>query len=239
MKSFRVIYFRKYVASIILVLTVAFVGMVAFLGGGGDTFTSSNVVKGVYYSGDEEGKNVSLMINVYWGEEYVGQMLDILKETETKATFFLGGIWATKNEDLVLRMAKEGHELANHAYSHKDCDKMTNENVKEEIKTTHDIVKSFTGQDMKLFMPPSGAYDERTVLAASELGYKTIMWSEDTIDWRDHNENLIYERATANASGGDLILMHPTKETTNSLKKIVEFYKNSDFTLTTVSKNIN
>lgn len=239
MKGFKVIYFRKYVASIIIVLTIAFVGAVAFLGGGGDVLTSSNIVRGVYYSGDQDGKNVSLMINVYWGDEYVEQMLDILKETDTKATFFLGGTWAFKNEKLVLRMVEEGHELANHGYSHKDCKTLSQKQVEEEIAKTHEVVKAFTGVDMKLFMPPSGAYNEGTVEGAKALGYKTIMWSEDTIDWRDKNTDLIIERATKNASGGDLILMHPTKETKEALKSIVDFYKNSEFSLTTVSKNIN
>ncbi len=239
MKSFKVIYFRKYVASIIIVLTVAFVGVVAFFGRAGNVLTSSNVVRGVYYSGNQESKNISLMINVYWGDEFVGDMLDVLKEKEVSVTFFLGGTWATKNEDLVLRMAKEGHELANHGYSHKDCDKLSVQQTKDEILKTHEIVKSLTGVDMELFMPPSGAYNEQTVEVAKELGYKTIMWSEDTIDWRDQNAELIFERATKNASGGDLVLMHPTQETKKALESIVDFYNNSEFSLVTVSKNIN
>jgi len=239
MKSFRVIYFRKYIASIIIVLTVAFVGIVAFLGSGGDVLTSSNIVRGVYYSGDQDGKNISLMINVYWGDEYVGEMLDTLKEKNVKATFFLGGTWVIKNEDLVLRMAQEGHELANHGYSHKDCDNLSVQQTKDEILKTHDVVKSLTGIEMELFMPPSGAYNEQTVEVAKEIGYKTIMWSEDTIDWRDQNAELIFERATKNASGGDLVLMHPTKETAVALKSILDFYENSEFSLVSVSKNIN
>jgi len=238
MKSFRVIYFRKYIASIIIVLTVAFVGIVAFLGSGGDVLTSSNIVRGVYYSGDQDGKNISLMINVYWGDEYVGEMLDTLKEKNVKATFFLGGTWVIKNEDLVLRMAQEGHELANHGYSHKDCDNLSVQQTKDEILKTHDVVKSLTGIEMELFMPPSGAYNEQTVEVAKEIGYKTIMWSEDTIDWRDQDSDLIFDRATKKVSGGSLVLCHPTEKTLDALPKILKYYQNNNYQITTVSDNI-
>ncbi len=238
-KSFRVIYFKKYVASIIIAVTVAIVGVVALFGQTSSTYTSNNVVKGVYYSGEQEGKNVSLMINVYWGDEYIGEMLDILKENDVKVTFFLGGTWATNNEETILRMVEDGHELANHGYSHKDCDTLSKEQVRDEITITHDIVKSYAGVDMSLFMPASGAYDTATVDVATECGYKTIMWSKDTIDWRDQDKNLILSRATKNVKGGDLILMHPTLETMNALPEIIEYYQNSDLSLTTVSKNLN
>ena len=92
---------------------------------------------------------------------------------------------------------------------------------------------------MTLFAPPSGAYNNKTLEIANNLNYKTIMWSKDTIDWRDKDENLIYSRATNNAKNGDLILMHPTQETLSALPKIIEFYKNNNFNLTTVSNNIN
>ncbi len=240
MGKFTVIYFRKYIASIIIAFTVVCVGLVAILGQTGTAYTAtSNIVKGVYYSGDEESNNVSLMINVYWGDEYINDMLDILKEKNVQATFFLGGTWATNNEETILRMVEDGHELANHGYSHKDCDKLSKEQVTDEITKTHKIVKSYTGKDMTLFMPASGAYDEATVEVASSLKYKTIMWSKDTIDWRDQDKNLIVQRATKDGKGGDLILMHPTLETKNALSEIIEYYQYNNFSLTTVSKNIN
>ena len=239
MRKFTVIYFRKYIATIVIAITIVCVGLVAVLGQTGTTYSSSNIVKGVYYSGEEDSKNVSLMINVYWGDEYIEDMLDILKEKNAQATFFLGGTWATDNEEIILRMVEDGHELANHGYSHKDCDKLSKEQVEDEITKTHNIVKSYTGLDMSLFMPASGAYDEATVEVASSLSYKTIMWSKDTIDWRDQDKSLIYSRATKEGKGGDLILMHPTLETKNALREIIEYYQNNSFSLVSVSKNIN
>ena len=91
---------------------------------------------------------------------------------------------------------------------------------------------------MNLFAPPSGAYNKITVSAALNLGYKTIMWTRDTIDWRDHDENVIYNRAIKNASGGDLILMHPTQATAKALPKIIDTLQARGFNLTTVSQNL-
>lgn len=237
MKKIHVVYFRKYIASFMIALSVLIVGAVALLGQT-DVVLTNNIVNGVYYAGNENSKNVSLMINVYWGDEYIDDMLDILKDKNAKVTFFVGGTWATKNEDTLKRMFEEGHEIANHGYSHKDCDKLSKQQLFDEISKTHNIVKGYLGFDMKLFMPPSGAYDTLTVEVAENLGYKTIMWSKDTIDWRDQKRELIVSRATKNGKGGDLILMHPTLETKNALAEIVEYYISNGFDLVPVSKNI-
>ena len=91
---------------------------------------------------------------------------------------------------------------------------------------------------MTLFAPPSGAFNKHTSYIAKNLGYKTIMWSKDTIDWRDQDENLIFSRATKNCESGDLILMHPTKATAQALDKVIKFYKEKGLNVDTVSKNI-
>ena len=100
------------------------------------------------------------------------------------------------------------------------------------------IVKALCGIDMNLFAPPSGSFSESTLVACSELGYKLIMWSKDTIDWRDKDTNLIYSRATKNPSNGDLILMHPKQHTLSILPKIIEFYQGAGFNIVSVSNNI-
>ena len=64
------------------------------------------------------------------------------------------------------------------------------------------------------------------------------MWTRDTIDWRDKNANLIYERAIKNAKNGDLILMHPTEQTVEALPRIIKTLKGKKFVLTTVSNNL-
>ena len=91
---------------------------------------------------------------------------------------------------------------------------------------------------MNLFAPPSGAFSDTTLQVAKKLGYSTIMWTRDTIDWRDQNEELIYTRATKQLKGGDLILMHPTKATSQALDRIVQYVLSQNLKIVPVSENI-
>lgn len=233
---FGVFRFRKHIVNICLAVIVGVVAGFAFIAGGGSVATSTT--NGVYYNGNRESKNVSLMINVYWGSEYLDDMLAAMEEKGVKTTFFVGGVWAVKNEEYLSKIKEAGHEIANHGYHHKDHDKISEAENLNQIKNTHAIVKELTGVEMNLFAPPSGAYNKTTVNAATSLGYKTIMWTRDTIDWRDQDENLIYSRAIKNAAGGDLILMHPTKATAAALPRIISYFQENGFNLTTVSENL-
>ncbi len=186
------------------------------------------------YSGTNES-SVSLMINVYWGTDYVAPMLETLEEYGVKTTFFVGGTWAEKNRAVLERIYAHGHEIGNHGYFHKDHKKIGKEGNRQEISACHAMVKSILSIDMNLFAPPSGSFSSDTLDIARDLGYNTIMWSKDTIDWRDHDVDLIVKRATENVAGGDLILMHPTKETAEALPEILKILRSKNLTVRTVS----
>lgn len=233
---FKVIKVSKWATNLAIILIIAVIGGFAIFAGVNTIPVTA--VSGVYYNGDTTSNKVTLMINVYWGTEYLDDMLNIFKEKNVKTTFFIGGTWAVLNEDYLTKIYEDGHELANHGYHHKDHDKLDEEGNLNEISTTHTIIKELLGVEMNLFAPPSGAYDKLTVSCAEQLGYNTIMWTRDTIDWRDHDENLIYSRAIKNAKGGDLILMHPTEATVKALPKIIDYFQQNNFNLTTVSDNI-
>ncbi len=233
---FGVIKVKRWASNLIIALVIACVGGFAVFAG--LSIVPTTAVSGVYYNGDTTKNDVTLMINVYWGTEYLDDMLEILNNYNVKTTFFIGGTWAVLNEDYLTKIYESGHELANHGYHHKDHDKLDEAGNLNEISSTHKIVKELTGVEMDLFAPPSGAYDSLTVTCAEQLGYHTIMWTRDTIDWRDHDSNLIYSRAVKNAKGGDLILMHPTEATVEALPRIIEFFQANNFNLTTVSENI-
>lgn len=190
------------------------------------------------YNGNKNSDKVSLMINVYWGTEYIEQILTILKEYNIKTTFFVGGIWVEENQATLKNIINNGHEIGNHGYLHKDHSKLDESSNKQEIQACQNIVKSTTGIEMTLFAPPSGAYSDLTINAAESLNMQTIMWTRDTIDWRDKNAELIYNRAVKNVAGGDLILMHPTEKTVEALPKIIETILTKNLKITTVSETI-
>lgn len=207
-----------------------------YAGGVLNVFSSSD--SDPYYYGNTKSNNVSIMINVYWGTEFLEPMLDILKEKNIKVTFFVGGLWVSTNNELLEKMVEQGHEIGNHGFYHKDHKYLSLEKNQEEIFTTHSLVKTITGLEMNLFAPPSGSFSSTTLQVAKDLGYKTIMWSKDTIDWRDKDTSLIISRATKKPKGGDLTLMHPTQNSLSALPEIIDFYTQNNFNLTTVSQNI-
>lgn len=233
----RVFCFRKSIVNICIAFMLCVLGGLT-IWGSVRAVPTANMTNGAYYSGDTNSNNVSLMINVYWGTEYLDGMLDVLEEKGVKTTFFVGGTWAVKNEEMMKKMLEKGHEIGNHGYLHKDHDKLSESANLKEISNTHSIVKSLTGVEMNLFAPPSGAYNKTTVKAATSLGYKTIMWTRDTIDWRDKNTELIYSRAVKNAKGGDLVLMHPTANTLEALPRIIDTLIQQNLNVTTVSETL-
>lgn len=190
------------------------------------------------YNGDRQKHRVSLMFNVYENTEIVNDILDVLDNYGVKATFFVGGCWADDNGKTLKRIAGEGHEIANHGYFHKDHKKLTEEQNEQEISLTGQVIEALSGVKPTLFAPPSGSFSDLTLEAASRLGYKVIMWSKDTIDWRDSDKTLIYKRATSGIENGDLVLMHPKKVTLEALSDIIANYKSLGFELVTVSENI-
>lgn len=192
----------------------------------------------VYRYGNRQENGVSLMFNVYENTETVYEILQILEEAQAKATFFVGGCWADDNGACLNAIKDAGHETGNHGYFHKDHASLSLQGNQAEIAHCNRVVEALTGVAPKLFAPPSGAYGKNTLIAAQSAGMKTILWSKDTVDWRDKDAALIYKRATEKAVGGDFILMHPTKATAAALGDILVYYKNHSLRAITVSENL-
>ena len=222
--------------NIFLAVVLVAVGTVCFFPFG--AMTAGKLSDQVYYNGNKDSNYISIMFNVYGGTEYISEILDTLDEYNVHATFFVGGSWADDHAEILTQIKDRGNELGNHGYFHKNQDTLSLEKNKEEIGICGELVERLTGVKMNLFAPPSGAYAEQTVEAAENLGYKVIMWSKDTIDWRDHDQTVIYRRATNGVGGGDLVLAHPTKETAAALPSILAYYRDQGLEQVPVSVNI-
>ncbi len=231
--------FVSVICNVLLVAVLAIFASLCFFDAGKSVTTTANSeYNGTIYAGDKNSNKISLMINVYWGTEYLEEMLEIFEKYEIKTTFFVGGTWVKENSELLKKMAEQGHEIASHGYNHKEHGKLSYEQNYQEIKDCDDLVMTILGKRMSLFAPPGGSYNSNTVKAASDLGYATIMWTRDTIDWRDHDAELIFSRATENLSGGDLILMHPTSCTAQALERIIVYVKAQGFEIVPVSETL-
>lgn len=190
------------------------------------------------YKIETEEKTLSLMINVYQGEEYVLEYLKLFEKENIKATFFIGGSWAAKNTQVVKAVYDAGHEIGNHGYNHKLHTKLTSEQSQNEIMRTNSLIKDITGKSCTLFAPPSGDVNSSVVLDAKKCGMTTIMWSADTIDWRDQDVNKIYGRVERNLKPGLLVLMHPTSATLDALPQIILLAKAQGYQFKTVGEHL-
>lgn len=226
---------KTLITNAVLLLVVCAVVTLGFYSGG---ISVAEVSPTAIYHGDRSGNCVSLMFNVYEGKDVVNGIIDVLEEKKVKATFFLGGCWADDNGETVCRIMHTGNELGNHGYFHKDHKKIGFADNMAEIGNTGKLIEGLCGYRPKLFAPPSGSFSSDTLKASEELGYSVIMWSKDTIDWRDKDERLVYKRATDGVVGGDLILMHPKKHTLAVLAEIIDKIVSEGFKIVTVGENV-
>ena len=138
-------------------------------------------------------------------------LLDFLKESDLRVTFFLVGSRLKEFASDVKREAAEGHELGYHSYSHTIHTSMTDAKIKEEFKKSDDILYELTGQHFTVWRSPGGGYNDR-VLSCIPLPH--IMWFEDTQDWKTLNTYSVYRAIMNCANDGDIILLHDIHGTT-------------------------
>ena len=229
-------WFVSLITNSLIGVMLLFLAMISFSGGVRAVFNPNSEL--VIYHGNVLERNISLMINVYWGNEYLPSMLTTLQKHNVKTTFFVGGSWVSKFPEDFLSIFNSGHEIGNHGFFHKNHDKLSLADNQKEILNTHKLIKEYTGLNMTLFAPPSGAFNLDTIKAATDNNYKVIMWTRDTIDWRDKDADVIYNRAIKNMAGGDLILMHPTAATSRALEQILCYCEANNFGVVPVSNCI-
>lgn len=164
------------------------------------------------YSVDTSEKKVAISFDAAWGDEFTDGILDILDTYDVKATFFLVNFWAEKYPDDVKMIAEKGHDIGNHSTSHPDMADLSSEEVAKELNTTADTIKSITGKSPVLFRPPYGSYSNTLIDCAENLGYTTIQWDVDSLDWKDISTEQIVERVTRNVKNGSIVLFHNNAE---------------------------
>lgn len=138
--------------------------------------------------------------------EHTPRLLDLLRKAGAAATFFVVGREAERYPGLVKRMVGEGHRVGSHSWSHPQA--TTLESAREELQRTHDVLKAITGTDPTLFRPPYGIETGPLAEEAVSRGYRTVLWSLDTKDWRDHDPAKLSEMVGERTRRGDIVLMH-------------------------------
>lgn len=173
---------------------------------------------------------------------YTAQILDVLKEKNVKATFFIIGNQAY-GHPLLGRIYNEGHDIANHTYTHPDISKIPAWRAKFELNLTRIIITAQTNHATRLFRPPYLGSDALTPSAdiaidrAAELGYITVGETIDSRDWQKPGALQIIRSSTVPASG--IILLHDgggdRAQTVKALPAIIDYYQARGFKFATAS----
>lgn len=137
------------------------------------------------------------------------KLLDILKARNIKCTFFVIGRSAKTYPNIIRRMIAEGHEVANHTWTHASLTSRSDAQIRTELQQSEDALVAAANYRPHLIRPPYGAINTRIKqLMFSEFGYSTIMWSVDPQDWRRPGVSVVTSRLVNGAHPGAIMLAH-------------------------------
>ncbi|MGX7419509.1 polysaccharide deacetylase family protein [Carnobacterium gallinarum] len=165
------------------------------------------------------------------------RILDILKQNDVKATFFVLGNSVQLNPDILEREIKDGHEIGNHTFSHPVLTDISLEEAKQQVVSTNELIRSIADYQVKLLRPPYGTIDDK-LMAVYQM--PIIEWSVDTEDWKSRNADAVYNEVLQNSKSGAIVLMHDIHPTTaDALNSIIQSLKKQGYQFVTVSELYN
>jgi peptidoglycan/xylan/chitin deacetylase (PgdA/CDA1 family) len=165
------------------------------------------------------------------------QLLDILKRENARATFFVVGINMKKRPDIVRRMLDEGHEVANHTYTHYRLSKLRPDQMRREINDNDINFYRITGKHFDLLRPPGVNYNLTVSRVAKELGYQTILVNVLSKDFDDQTPDYIVDQTLRRTENGSIILLHDDRmSTVLALPRIIEGLRADGYKFVTVSE---
>jgi peptidoglycan-N-acetylglucosamine deacetylase len=172
--------------------------------------------------------------------ENTPRLLEILKQRNIKATFFLIGQNAAANPDIVRRILAEGHEVGNHSWTHPQLSKLSDDRVTAEITKTQDAIKDASGYTPTLLRPPYGAITPRQrEWIANQFGLNIILWSVDPFDWKRPGASVITQRILSQVRPGAIILSHDIhKQTVDAMPATLDALIAKGYKFATVSQLI-
>lgn len=166
------------------------------------------------------------------------RILDVLKQSNLRVTIFMTGQYADRYPEQMQRMAAEGHEFANHSYSHPDFTKMGNEAILSELARTDQAVQRVAGVSTKPWMRmPFGARDPRVMDIVSGAGYTSIFWTLDSGDWQENATVAgVRSRVLEGVKPGAIVVHHcAADQTAGALPDILAGLKSKGLQVVTVS----
>jgi len=192
----------------------------------------------IYYVQTDEPR-VAISFDATWGADNTETLLDILDKRGIKTTFFLCGHWVEDYPQLVKEISDRGHELGNHTATHPHLNSLTEAEIRAELKQLEQMIAETGAEVSKLFRPPFGEYNNKVIKVADSLGYKSIQWNIDSLDWQELGDTAIYQRVIDQIHPGAIILFHNAGlNTAAALPAILDYLQEQGYQVVPISELI-
>ena len=187
--------------------------------------------KNVIVNGDSDVKSVALTFDDAPDENNTYKLLDILRDHDVKAAFFMiGGTMQDDNVTVVKLTYDQGHLVLNHSFNHPRLTNLDASDIDLQLTRAAQRIESITGQYPILIRPPYGSINTTVVDRINEQGMTTVLWSLDSLDWTLKDPEAVIQNVTSNIRNGDIILMHRNRVSVAALPKVIEILKEKGYT---------
>jgi len=160
------------------------------------------------YSVEREDKKIAISFDCAWGTEYTDALIEYMRDSHIRATFFMVQFWTEKYPDYVKKIAAAGHEIGTHSATHSHMSAQSEQEIRAELNSSSLAIEEITGQKVTLFRPPYGDYDNLLIDTANDMGLIPVQWDVDSLDWKDLSATEISARVVSRVKSGSIILCH-------------------------------
>jgi len=192
---------------------------------------------GGLYVGDTSKPTIFLTFDEGYDTGNSEKILDVLKENDVKAIFFITGDFLEMAEDLTRRMVEEGHEVGNHTYNHPSLPSLSKEQIEEELLSLDRSFKKKFGRNMRFLRPPKGEYNDFSLSVTHSMSYINLFWSFAYDDWNPNKQrgaDYARQKVIENLHNGAIILLHSISvDNVNALDSIIREAREKGFTFGT------
>ena len=219
-------FFRNVIASSILIIILSVTIALVIAVPSNNSVPTLEPVRGGACS-----NSVSIAITLDRNASHVGEILNTLRQEGAGVTFFVSGVWAVENTDVLKQIYRDNHSFGNFGFFNVAHKTLSAERIVDEITLTHKLVKYNTGIEMNVFMPPQASYNEATIEIARALGYTVV--SPALPNTRRGNASACYANRILDSSqqGGDFIVLPANQLVAGSLSNIINHIRNQNFSI--------
>ena len=199
--------------------------------------TAAEIERFVIRRGPRTGSKIALTFDDGPHPIFTPKLIQILKDAQVPATFFMIGHMAESYPDMVQLAAVNGFEIANHTYSHVTLTKLTDAQASTEYRATNNIIKKLTGKYPRYCRPPGGDFDLNVLEAGYSENLTTVLWTDDPGDYNNPGDKVLLEAETSALSPGGIILLHDgSQDTIDTLAKFITSCKRRGFKFVTLDE---